>query len=81
MRTDGLDKRLTALEASQPPGGSPPRCDPRRRLSNCIAAIEGRPWTCTGTPERRAWGAGKLVQYRKYFEDLDAGVAAPRWVQ
>jgi hypothetical protein len=69
MRTQNLQRRVEALEVRQ---SSIPDCDPSRRLAKYASYFEGRPWECTGTPERKAQRDANLTRYRKYFEDLEA---------
>ena len=82
-----LNKRLTALEAkytlNDVPGDSwpPLDCDSKRRLERYAAYFEGRSWECTGTPERKTGNEARLGRYKGYFDQIDAGVAAPRWDQ
>jgi len=76
MRTKNLQKRVEALEARQSSVRGdrwhPAGCDPNRRLARYASYFEGRPWECTGTPERKAQRDANLARYRKYFEDLEA---------
>jgi hypothetical protein len=78
-----LSKRITALEARQAFSDAlddrwpPMDCYPARRLARYTACFEGRPWVCTGNPERKAQRDVKLARYQKYFDNLGAGVAAP----
>jgi hypothetical protein len=77
-----LEKRLTALEARHVSTGDrwpPLDCDWKRRLAKYAAYFEERPWVCTGTPERKARRDVKLARYKRYFDELQAGVEAPRW--
>ena len=80
-----LSKRLAALEARHVPGDAlgarwPPRdCDPNRRLARYASYFDGRPWVCTGTPERKVRRDTNLARYQKYFDQLEAGMAAPKW--
>ena len=82
-----LNKRLTALEAryalNEVPGDSwpPLDCDSKRRLERYAAYFEERSWECTGTPERKTGNEARLGRYKGYFDQIDAGVAAPRWDQ
>ena len=82
-----LNKRLTTLEArynlDDVPGDSwpPLDCDSKRRLERYAAYFEGRSWECTGTPERKTGNEARLGRYKGYFDQIDAGVAAPRWDQ
>jgi hypothetical protein len=80
MRTLHLEKRIEALEATQSrvPGDRwPPRdCNPNRRLARYASYFDGRPWECTGTPERKAQRDARLARYQDYFEDQETGVAA-----
>ena len=81
----GLSKRLTALEARHAHIDAlgdrwpPMACDPARRLARYTAYFDGRPWICTGTPERIARRDVNLARYKKYFDQLDAEVTAPEW--
>jgi hypothetical protein len=83
MRTQNLQKRVDALETRQTSSGAPGDrwppwdCDPNRRLSRYSSYFDGRPWECTGTPERKGQRDAKLSSYKKYFDQLEAGVAAP----
>lgn len=85
MKTQNFQKRVEALETRQSsfPGDRwPPRdCDLNRCLARYASYFEGRPWECTGTPERRAQRDADLARCKRYFDDLEAGVAAPRWEQ
>jgi hypothetical protein len=78
MRTQKLQRRVEALEARQScvPGDRwPPRdCDPKRRLARYASYFDGRPWECTGTPERRAKREADLTRYQDYFEFEDQEV-------
>jgi hypothetical protein len=77
-----LSKRLTALEARQAHRDAlgdrwPPRdCNPNRRLARYASYFDGRPWECTGTPERKALRDARLARYQDYFEDQETGVAS-----
>jgi hypothetical protein len=79
MRTQILQKRVEALEARQSsaPGDRwPPQdCNPGRRLARYASYFDGRPWKCTGPPERRAKREADLTHYQNYFEfeDQEAG--------
>jgi len=81
IRAANFEKRVLALEAKHAPRDRwPPQdCDPARRLARYTAYFEGRPWECIGTPERRAKRDANLDRYKKYFNQLDAGVTAPEW--
>ncbi len=85
MLFKSLSKRVAALEARQAPSDAPddrwpPRdCDPNRRLANYANCFDGRPWECTGTPEQKARRDARLARYQAYFDQLEAGVAAPEW--
>jgi|WetSurSiteA1Bulk_404760.scaffolds.fasta_scaffold773140_1 hypothetical protein len=80
-----LSKWVTALEARQVSSCVPAaewvlqNCDWRRKLAQYRAILEGLPdpYPETRTPEREAL----LSRYKWYFDELDAGVAAPRWDQ
>jgi hypothetical protein len=80
-----LSKRLAALEARHVHSDAlgdrwpPMACDWKRRLAKYAAYFEGRPWDCTGTPERKARRDVNLARYKKYFDQIDAGVTAPEW--
>jgi hypothetical protein len=80
-----LSKRLTALEARHAHRDAlgvrwpPMACDPARRLARYTAYFDGRPWVCTGNPERKVQRDVKLARYQKYFDNFGAGVAAPKW--
>lgn len=73
-----LSKRLAALEARHAPSDAlgdrwpPLDCDPNRRLARYASYFDGRPWECTGTPERRAKKEADLARYSEYFDKLYA---------
>jgi len=74
-RSESLGRRLSALEAQCVPTCDrwPPRdCDPNRRLARYASYFDGRPWECTGTPERRAKREADLARYSEYFDTLCA---------
>lgn len=77
MRTQNLQKRVADLETRQSRISGdrwPPRdCDPTKRLARYASYFDGRPWECTGTPERRAKREADLARYQDYFEDQEAG--------
>ncbi len=86
MRTQNLQKRVEALEATQsrvPVDQWPPRdCNPNRRLARYASYFDDtKPWKCTGTPERRAERDARfardarLARYQDYFEDQETSVA------
>ena len=56
----------------------PIACDPARCLARYDADFGGQPWDCTGAPVQKVRRETRLTRYRRYFDDLDAGVA-PRW--
>ena len=76
MRILNLEKRIEVLEAKHAPSNDlgdrwpPMDCDPARLLAQYAAYFEGRPWVCTGTPEKKAQKERMLASYRKYFEQL-----------
>lgn len=83
MRTETLQKRVAALETTQSRVSDdqwPPRgCDPIRRLAKHASYFDGRPWECTGTPERKAQRDARLARYRDYFENLETGGTSQEW--
>jgi hypothetical protein len=80
-----LSKWVTALEARQVSSSDSAtewvlqNCDWRRKLAQYKAILVGSidPYPEAWTPEREA----RLARYKRYFDELDAGVAAPRWDQ
>jgi hypothetical protein len=71
MKLDALGKRLAVLEARHI-SSSVSDCDPNRRLARYASYFDGRPWECTGTPEKRALRDAKLARYSEYFDALYA---------
>ena len=72
MRVLHLQKRVKALEASKSSGSAPSCRDWRRKLAKCMAALEGRPWTCAGNPEQKVLRDAKQARYKEYFDQLEA---------
>jgi len=67
-------KRLQALEARKPV--TTPPDDWRERLARYKRWFEdGEEWAGSQTDEEEA----NLARSRRYFDDLEAGVAAPKW--
>jgi|WetSurMetagenome_2_1015567.scaffolds.fasta_scaffold1794735_2 hypothetical protein len=71
MKLDALGKRLAVLEARHI-SSSVSDCDPNRRLARYASYFDGRPWECTGTPEKRAKREADLIRYQDYFDTLYA---------
>jgi len=69
-----IENRLTVLEAMHA-SGSVSDCDWKRRHARYSAYFDGRPWVCTGNPERKAQRDVKLARYQKYFDNLGVSVA------
>ncbi len=67
-----LSKRITSLEAAQPLGSVLSCCDWRRKLAKCYAALEGRPWACTGNLEQKRQREAKLARHKAYFDGPEA---------
>jgi len=68
-----LEQRLKALEAK---AKAPD--DWQERLAKYRRCFEdGEEWEGPQTEEERA----NFARYKRYFDDLEAGVAAPRWDQ
>ena len=74
MKVDVLDKRLTDLEAEYT---SKQDLDWQRRLERYKRYFEGLPDLEPPTEEELA----RLARYKRYFDELEAGVAVPRWDQ
>lgn len=79
MRAKYLQNRIKILEArsipNQVPGDRwhPLGCDPKRRLANLIAALNGQPWKCLDpiNSEKKAQREADLARYDKYFDELE----------
>lgn len=71
----GIAERLRRLEAKVKPNTS---IDWRERLARYKRwFVDGEKWEGPQTDEEKA----NLARYKAYFDELDAGVAAPRWDQ
>ncbi len=82
MQLKAFSKRLSALEVRHAPAVNrwSHDCDLKRRLAKYRAQLENRSWVCTGDPERKAQNEARLVRYKRYFDELEAGVGAPEWL-
>jgi len=70
----GIAERLRRLEA----GVKPNTVDWQERLARYKRWFEdGEKWERQQTDEEKA----NLARHKRYFDELDAGVAAPRWDQ
>ena len=68
-----LEHRIKALEAKARPKA---RDDWHERLAKYRRWFEnGEEWEGPNTEEEKA----DFARYKRYFDDLEAGMAAPRW--